>query len=98
MSNYPTSEQIDAWKKQHGIVQIVELEDGRKIWLKKPDRNVVSLAMTKSRTDALGMVTVILASCYLAGDDVSQDAGALVGLQGKVDDLIGSVNVEVKNC
>lgn len=96
--DYPSENQVAAWKAQYGSVMEIALNDGRRVWLRKPDRNVVSMAMTKARNSALGMAEVLLANCFLGGDDIREDAGALVGLQAVSDEIIGAVSAEVKNC
>lgn len=42
-------EQIDNWKKKHGEIFKLEFEDGKEAYLKKPDRKIMSYAMTKCK-------------------------------------------------
>ena len=45
-------EQINSWKQQHGEVFEVAV-DGKKGYLKKPDRKTLSYAMTNAQTNPL---------------------------------------------
>lgn len=82
MSNQPTNQkldggvtqaEIDKWKKSHGTVnQIDILYDGHTYtcYLKKPDRNTVSFAMSKESADRiLESGEIILENCWLGGDE-----------------------------
>jgi hypothetical protein len=94
----PDQKQIAEWKKKYGDVYHIEFDDAE-CWLRKPSRGTVAMAMTKSRTNPLDGVAVLLESCWLAGDEkIKEDAGYQVGLLEKTDLIIGTKSAEVKNC
>lgn len=88
---------LEALKSKHGEVLEVDL-DGTKIYLKRPDKKTVGLAIATGRNNPLGMVEVILRNCQVAGPDVSEDVGALVGLSALTDEIIGVKIGQLKNC
>lgn len=45
---------IEELKAKHGQIYLIEFEDGKKAYLKKPSRNVLSMAMTKMQSNPLG--------------------------------------------
>jgi len=90
-------DKIESAKKKHGEVSWVLTEDDRDIFLHKPSRHVVDMAMAKSRTNPLGLIQVLLDNCWVGGDVlVKSDSKYLVGLAGEVDSIIGTVKAEVK--
>lgn len=62
-----TPEQIEELKKQYGEVYSFELE-GKKCFIRKPDRRAISAAMMASKKDSLKFNEVIMKNCWLAGD------------------------------
>lgn len=93
---------LDALKKQHGEGNVIEIvfADGKKCFLKKPSRQVVGMAMTKSRSNAMALPEVILENCWLDGDpevkDMETNYGYLIGLTEKVDEIFSTKTAEVK--
>lgn len=84
----PTKEQIQQWKAKHGEVFEVEV-DGKHAFLKKPDRKVLSYAMTQAQTNPLGFAEVILNNCWLAGDEeIKTDDSLFLSVSGKLDGLL----------
>lgn len=65
-----TQEQIEELKAQHGKVYRIKLEDGQQCWLKAPTRKVLSYASTAGAKDPMKFNEVILAQCWLCGDEV----------------------------
>jgi hypothetical protein len=65
--------------------------------LKKPNRATVGLMMSKGR-DPLAMIDVILANCWIDGDEsIKEDTSALYSMLEKLDEIIGKKTVELKN-
>ena len=60
---------IEELKAKHGQIYLIEFEDGKKAYLKKPSRNVLSMAMTKMQSNPLGFAETILNQCFVAGDE-----------------------------
>jgi hypothetical protein len=61
-------EQIDQWKKKHGTIFLIKVED-KVCYLKKPDRKTLSYAATVGAKDNLKFNEAILANCWLGGDE-----------------------------
>ena len=60
--------QIDAWKKKHGDIFKLIIED-KVCYLKTPDRKTLSFASSIATKDPLKFNEVILNNCWLAGDE-----------------------------
>jgi hypothetical protein len=91
-----TKEKIEALKKAHGEIILLEVE-GKSCIIKKPSRHVVGLALANSRKDPLAGAETILANCWVEGDaEMKEDVGCLVSLAGQMDNIIGVVTAEVK--
>jgi len=79
------------------IVKVIPFGD-RKCYLSEPDRKTMGLAMTRSRKNPLAMAEVVIANCWISGDDsLKKDVGFLTSLSGTVDSLIGAKEIEVEN-
>lgn len=89
-------EQIRQWKVEHGDVFEVEV-DGRRAYLKKPDRKTLSYAMAQAQTNPLGFAEVILRNCWLAGDEsIQTDDSLFLAVSSKLDELIQIKEAELK--
>jgi len=62
-----TQEQIDAWKKQHGDVFKITVED-KCCFIKRPSRKTLSYASTVGTKDPIKFNEIILNGCWLDGD------------------------------
>ncbi len=83
-----TKAQIDIWKKKHGDIHKLIVDD-KEAYLHKPDRNTLRLALSKAATDPLGMAEVVLDNCWLGGDDeIKTDDSYFLGAMGQVDKII----------
>lgn len=63
-----TQETIDAWKKKHGNIFKLTIED-KVCYLKTPDRKALSYASTVGAKDPLKFNEVILNNAWLGGDE-----------------------------
>ena len=91
-----TKAQIEIWKKKHGEIYELIVED-KKAYLCKPDRNTLRLAFSKAATDPLGMAEVILTNCWLGGDDeIKDDNSYLVGAMSQVQEIIEMKEASLK--
>jgi hypothetical protein len=99
MENLKTEpqDQIDAWKKKYGEIFVISFEDGREVFLKKPDRKVLSLAMSKMQTNPLGFAETILNQCFIGGDqEVKTDDSYFFGAASQLEGLMEVKTAELK--
>jgi hypothetical protein len=93
---------IEELKEKYPSGKLIDFGDGEWAFFKKPTRQVVSMAMQKSRSSPMGLVEVIVANCLVQKSnavvfDRDDEAGYLVGLAEVVDAIIGTKKAEVKN-
>jgi len=62
-----TTEQIEAWKSQHGEIYEIEV-DGHFAYVKTPDRKTLSYAGSVGTKDPIKFNEIILNSCWVDGD------------------------------
>lgn len=94
-----TEKEIAAWKEKHGQVFEISFQDGKRCFLRQPTRAEVGYAMSKARTNPLGIAEVIVESCWLGGDEeIKSEVGYTVGLTEQIDALIGAKTAQIKNC
>jgi hypothetical protein len=92
----PTQEQIDAWKKKHGQVFKIEVED-KVCFLKKPDRKTISAASAIGQKNPIKFAETILQNCWLAGDEeIKEDDDYFFAVSGELDQLLEFKNAELK--
>ena len=95
--NAITQEQIEAWKKKHGEIFVIAFEDGKEVYLKKPDRKVLSFAMTKMQTNPLAFAETILNQCFIGGDeDVKTDDNYFLGAAAQLEGMMEVKQAELK--
>lgn len=91
-----TKEQIQEWKEKHGDVFMLEVED-KTAYLKKPDRKILSFAMTKMQSNPLGFAEVILNQCFLGGDEeVKTNDDYFLGASSQLEGLMQVKTAELK--
>jgi hypothetical protein len=97
MENTLPKEVQDA-KAKYGAILHVPFSDGREIYLKQPDKKVLGLAYAKGAKDPLGVAEVLLANCWIAGNDtVKTDVGCLIAIQELANDIAGKVDYTIEN-
>lgn len=91
-----SKEQIEALKKKHG--EIFEVEVGDKIcYLKRPTRKVLSLAASQTQRDPLKYNEVVLANCWVDGDEEIKTVDAyFLGVSGVLDQLVEIKQADLK--
>lgn len=90
-------EQIEAWKRQHGKIFSVTVDDGV-CYLKKPSRKALGYASFASKQDPLKFNEVILNDCWLGGDEtIRTDDAKFLGISGVLADIIEVKEAELKN-
>lgn len=85
-----TKEQISEWKKRHGDVYEYRTEDGEyACYLHKPSRLALSRAASVGQTDPLKYSEVIIADCWIDGDEqVRKDDAYFLGLSKMLGELV----------
>jgi hypothetical protein len=83
-----TQEQIDAWKKEHGNVFLIEV-GGKKAYLRGADRKTVSYATTVGAKDPMAFNEALIQNCWLAGDEeIKTDDALFMGVSAQLHELI----------
>lgn len=91
-----SQEQINEWREQHGTVLHLPFSNGRNAYLKQPDKRTLGLAYSRGAKDPLGISDVLLANCWLGGDeDVKTDVGCLIAVQELANEIAGKVDCTV---
>lgn len=96
VSNYPDKKQIEAWKKLHGDVFLIEV-GGKKAYIKKPGRKELAAATTAGKKDPFKFNDSILNNCWLAGDqEIKTHDELYLGACNVLDEVIEFKQAEVK--
>ena len=83
-----SKEQIEALKKKHGEIFEVEVDD-KVCYLKRPTRKALSLAAAQGQRDPLKYNEVVLANCWVDGDEeIKTEDAYFLGVSGVLDQLI----------
>ncbi len=91
-----TPEQIAMWKNLHGKVWEVRSKDSV-CYLKRPHRNVVSAASSLGAKDPIKFAEMMIANCWLGGDErIKTDDAKFFGLSKKLDMLLQVEEASVK--
>lgn len=89
-------EQIKSWKEKYGSVYELSVE-GKKAYLRKPDRKTLSYASTAGQTDPLKFNEVLLKGCWLGGDEeIRTDDELFLSASAKLGELIQIKEAELK--
>ena len=91
-----TTEQIAAWKKKYGAVYEIAV-DGKKCYLRKPDRKTLSYASAVGTNDPLKFSEIMLNGCWLGGDEeIKTNDDLFLSVSGKLGELIETKEAELK--
>jgi len=91
-----TKEQIAEWKAKYGEIFKLEIED-KSCYLRKPDRKVLSAAMSLSKSDPIKFNEVLLNNCWLAGDEeIKYSDEYFMGASAQLDKLMEYKVAELK--
>ncbi len=83
-----TPEMIEGWKKQHGAVYKIEVED-KVAYLKRPDRKSLAYASSVVSSNPIKFNEIILNGCWLVGDEeIKTDDTLFLSASSKLTDLI----------
>lgn len=92
-----TDQNIIDWKKKHGTIFMLESEDGKVAYVRKPTRKELSYAMTKVQSNPLGFAEVIMQNCWLGGDEEMRTSDEhFLGVSSQLDALMEVKVVELK--
>lgn len=88
---------IEEQKKKHGEIFSISFEDGKIAYLKKPSRQVLSLAMSKMQTNPLAFAETILNQCFIGGDEeVKNNDTYFFGAAAQLEGLMEVKTAELK--
>lgn len=90
-----TPEQIEAWKKQHGTVYAI-IVDEKICYLKKPGRREMSYAASIGTSDPMGMVEGILTTCFLGGcEEFKTDDDLFLAAASQLEGIVATKHAEL---
>lgn len=91
-----TQEQIDAWKKKHGEIFRLKVDE-KECYLKTPDRKTLSYASTVATKDPLKFNEILLNNCWLGGDEEIKTTDSLfLAAASKLGELIEVKEAELE--
>jgi len=87
--------QIAAWKKEHGAVFSISIED-KTCYVRKPTRQILSAAFTQ-QGDPIKMGEFLLNNCWLGGDEeIREDDAMFLAAVAKLNTLVEIKEAELK--
>lgn len=90
-----TPEQIEAWKKQHGDVFLIEV-DGSVCYLKKPDRKTMKY-VASAGNDPIRGNEILLENCWLSGDErIKTEDSLFFGVSSQLAEIIDVKKADIK--
>lgn len=91
-----TPAQIAEWKKKHGDVFKITIED-KVCYLRKPTRKALGYASVAGKDNPLKFNEVILRDCWLAGDEeIKTDDTLFLSVSSKLTELIQIKETELE--
>ena len=92
-----TKEQIQEWKQQYKDIFVLNVE-GKKAYLRTPDRHTLSYASTLATKDPLKFNEVVLTNCWLGGDEeIKTDDALFLAASSKLPELIQIKEATLEN-
>jgi len=89
-----TDKQIAEWKKKHGDIFKVEVEDSI-CYLKKPDRKTMSYVATLGNNPVRAN-EALLENCWLGGDnDIKTNDEKFFGVSSKLNEIVEIKDAEI---
>lgn len=83
-----TQEEIAAWKKQHGEIFKLTVED-KVAYLKKANRKTLAFATSTASKDPMKFNEIILNNCWIEGDEeIKTEDSYFLGAMQKLAELI----------
>ena len=91
-----TTEQINAWKEQHGDIFAFKV-DGHICYLRKPTRRDLSFASSAGKKDPLKFNESLLRDCWLGGSEAIRcDDDKFMGASGLLEKIIPDAEAELE--
>ena len=91
-----TKEQIEAWKKEHGEVFRIKVED-KECYLKKPSRKTLGYASVAGKENPLKFNETIMRDCWLGGDEeIKTEDTLFLSAGSKIADIIEIKEAELE--
>lgn len=91
-----TKAQIAEWKKKHGEVFMITVED-KTAYIRKPDRKDLAHATAVGANNPFAFNETILNNCWLGGDeDVKTNDDYFLAVSGQLDKVIEIKDAEIK--
>jgi hypothetical protein len=91
-----TKEQINAWKKEHGDIFKITVED-KVAYFKKPSRKTLGFASMAGQSNPLKFNEVIMRDCFLGGDDeIKTDDTLFLSASAKLGEIIETKEAELE--
>ncbi len=89
---------IKKLKDKHGDIISMSVA-GHELYFKKPDMPTMSAVMSKMQADPLQATKLMAVNCLIEGPkEVLEDVSILMSIAPHVNDLIETLEVEVKKC
>ena len=89
-------EKIAEWKRKWGDVFQVDVE-GHTCYLHKPDRKTLSAAAVVGGNDPMRYNEIILANCWIEGDEaIKTDDELFLGVAGQLKEIVRIAEASVK--
>lgn len=94
--NLTIEQKVEEWKKKHVDVYLYEV-DGKKCYLRKPDRKTLSAAAVIGKNDPLRYNEILLNNCWLDGDEeIKTEDKYFLGISGRLAELVEVSEGELK--
>lgn len=91
-----TAEQIAEWKEKYRDIYEITV-DGRVCYLRKPNRRELSYASMAGKSDPMKFNEVILAQCWLGGDEeIKTEDDLFLGVSAQVAQIVEVKEAELK--
>ena len=91
-----TQEQIEAWKKEHGDVFKITVDD-KCCFVHRPSRKTLSYASTVGAKDPIKFNEIILNGCWIDGDaEIKTEDYLFLSVSGQLSELIQIKTAELE--
>lgn len=86
--NIEIEQKIEGWKRKYTAVFCYEV-DGKRCYLRTPDRKALSAAAAIGKNDPLKYNEILLNNCWLEGDDaIRTEDKYFLGISGQLAEIV----------